>query len=85
MVDTGDKTCLHVHGVFPYVLVPYSGAQDAGPVMYQLASSLDKAINVSLGSSYSNKQYVFKITQVSGRLVQQYQILEMSSSFNSLS
>uniref|UniRef100_A0A1B6J8T5 DNA-directed DNA polymerase n=1 Tax=Homalodisca liturata TaxID=320908 RepID=A0A1B6J8T5_9HEMI len=64
---SGCKTCLHIHGVFPYILVPYSGTGDAGRAMYQLASSLDKAINVSTGSSYSKKQHVFKIVQVSGR------------------
>uniref|UniRef100_A0A1B6KJW2 Uncharacterized protein n=2 Tax=Graphocephala atropunctata TaxID=36148 RepID=A0A1B6KJW2_9HEMI len=64
---TGSKSCLHVHGVFPYVVVPYSGMEDAGRAMYQLASSLDKAINVSMGTSYSKKQHVFKIVQISGR------------------
>ncbi|XP_054272954.1 DNA polymerase zeta catalytic subunit [Macrosteles quadrilineatus] len=64
---SGNKTCLHVHGVFPYILVPYGGEEDAGRLMYQLASSLDKAINISQNTSHSSRQHVFKIVQVSGR------------------
>lgn len=64
---TGTKSCLHIHGVFPHILVPYSGAEDAGRIMYQLASSIDKAINISMGKSFSNQQHVFKIMQVSGK------------------
>lgn len=34
--------------------------------MYKLASGIDSAINVSLGSAMSNTQHVYKIQQVSG-------------------
>lgn len=66
LVIVGIKACVHVHGVFPYIFIPNSSElldQD----LYQLAASLDKAINVSLGNSTSNSQHVYKIIQVYGR------------------
>lgn len=63
----GQKTCLHVHGVFPYFYVPYDGSDESARLMYQIAASLDKAINISLGHSNSNTHHVFKIVQVSGK------------------
>lgn len=63
----GIKTCLHVHGVLPYFYIPYVGGDsqtEADKLAYQLAMSLDKAINISLGQSNSNSQHVFKIVLV---------------------
>lgn len=34
--------------------------------MYQIAASLDKAINISLGNAQSPHQHVFKISLVKG-------------------
>lgn len=66
-VSTGQKTCLHVHGVFPYILVPYDGEDDeVEKFTRMLAVSIDKAINIALGSSSSSTQHVFKVTVVSG-------------------
>ncbi|XP_043266558.1 uncharacterized protein DNApol-zeta isoform X2 [Venturia canescens] len=62
----GEKTCLHVHGVFPYLFVPYTGEEDPQILAYRLAASLDAAINVSLGSATSNVQHVYSIQRVSG-------------------
>ncbi|XP_012275886.1 uncharacterized protein LOC105697279 isoform X2 [Orussus abietinus] len=64
--STGEKTCLHIHGVFPYMYVPYTGEEDGDSLAYRLAASLDSAINISLGSAGSNIQHVFKIQRVSG-------------------
>nr|XP_022909992.1 DNA polymerase zeta catalytic subunit [Onthophagus taurus] len=64
--DAGVKTCLHIHGVFPYIYIPYDGQEGVDSFIYQLAASLDKAINVSLGQTASNIQHIFKITLVSG-------------------
>lgn len=61
--------CLHIHGVFPYMYVPYTGKVNANIFAYRLAASLDTAINVSLGSGSSNTQHVYKIQQVSGMYV----------------
>lgn len=66
----GEKVCLHVHGVFPYLYVPYSGQIKADILAYRLAAALDVAINVSLGSSKANTQHVYKVQQVSGMYVE---------------
>lgn len=68
--SAGVKTCLHVHGVFPYLYVPYDGSDnsmdDADRLSYQLAASLDKAINISLGQTNSTTQHIFKVVVVKG-------------------
>ncbi|XP_046399117.1 DNA polymerase zeta catalytic subunit [Ischnura elegans] len=63
----GKKVCLHVHGVFPYIYVPYDGFEPQERKAYRLASGLDKALNVSLGKSNATTQHVYKISLVSGR------------------
>lgn len=68
----GTKTCAHVHGVFPYLYVPYAGGDATGEsdrLAYQLASSLDKAINISLGQANSIAHHVFKIVLVKAKSV----------------
>ena len=60
---------MHVHGVFPYLFVPYDGTQPADSYLRRFAASLDKAINVA-NNSNANMQHVFKITLVSGMSVQ---------------
>lgn len=65
----GIKTCAHIHGIFPYLYIPYAGGEssaEADRLAYQLASSLDKAINISLGQANSSTQHIFKITIVKG-------------------
>ncbi|KAM9496921.1 DNA polymerase zeta catalytic subunit isoform 1-T1 [Clarias gariepinus] len=63
----GQKTCLHVHGVFPYVYVPYDGfGQEPERYLRQVAFSIDRALNVSMGNPSSHTQHVFKVTLVSG-------------------
>ncbi|XP_060769511.1 DNA polymerase zeta catalytic subunit isoform X2 [Neoarius graeffei] len=61
------KTCLHVHGVFPYIYVPYDGfGQEPERYLHQVAFSIDRAVNVSMGNPSSHTQHVFKVTLVSG-------------------
>lgn len=62
----GEKTCVHVHGVFPYICIPYDGSEPYLKLSYQLAASLDKAINIASGYSTSNAQHVYKVVLVSG-------------------
>ena len=62
----GQKTCVHVHGVFPYFYVPYDGTEPQDRYLRQFASSVDKALNVALGKAASNTHHVYKITLVSG-------------------
>uniref|UniRef100_A0A1Q3FV46 DNA polymerase zeta catalytic subunit n=3 Tax=Culex TaxID=53527 RepID=A0A1Q3FV46_CULTA len=66
----GTHSCVHIHGVFPYLYVPYDGATGdslaVDRLMYQIANSLDKAINVSLGNANSAATHVFRIVLVKG-------------------
>ena len=49
----GQKTCLHIHGIFPYMYVPKPiDANDS--FVFQLAASIDKALNISTFSSVAN-------------------------------
>ncbi|XP_034253905.1 uncharacterized protein LOC117652853 [Thrips palmi] len=63
---SGIKTCVHIHGVFPYICIPYDGAEPHLKLSYKLAASLDKAINIASGFSTSNTQHVYKVVLVSG-------------------
>ncbi|XP_025268899.1 uncharacterized protein LOC105259473 [Camponotus floridanus] len=63
---TGKKTCLHIHGVFPYMYVPCTIQENTDSYAYQLAASIDSALNKSFGSTLSTNQHVYKIQRVSG-------------------
>ncbi|XP_052868750.1 DNA polymerase zeta catalytic subunit [Anopheles cruzii] len=73
---TGTHSCVHIHGVLPYFYIPYEGSTaDRLAVdqrIYQLASALDKAINISLGQSNSRAMHVFNITLVKGTPIYGY-------------
>ncbi|MBZ3873081.1 DNA polymerase zeta catalytic subunit [Sciurus carolinensis] len=63
----GQKTCLHLHGIFPYLYVPYDGyGQQPENYLSQMAFSIDRALNVALGNPSSTAQHVFKVSLVSG-------------------
>ncbi|ETE72844.1 DNA polymerase zeta catalytic subunit, partial [Ophiophagus hannah] len=61
----GQKTCLHLHGIFPYLYVPYDGYGHL-PDLRSLAFSIDRALNVTLGNPSSSVQHVFKVSLVYG-------------------
>ncbi|XP_012150991.1 DNA polymerase zeta catalytic subunit isoform X2 [Megachile rotundata] len=63
---SGTKTCLHIHGVFPYIYIPCIINNNVDSFMYKLAAAIDSGINVSLGSAVSNTQHVYKIQRISG-------------------
>ena len=64
---SGQKTCLHVHGVFPYIYVPCPVEEPSERYLQLLARSVDHALQVSLGAgSNLDVQHVFKISIVSG-------------------
>jgi len=63
---SGKKTCLHIHGVFPYIYIPCTIKENIDSYVYQLATSIDSALNTSFGSTSSTNQHVYKIQQVSG-------------------
>lgn len=63
----GQKTCLHLHGVFPYVYIPYDGhGQQPEPYLRLVAFSIDRALNVAMGNPASEVQHIFKVVLVSG-------------------
>jgi len=62
----GQNTCLHLHGIFPYMFVPMPESENDG-FIFRLASSIDKAINMSMNQSTSKTQHVYKAIKVSGR------------------
>uniref|UniRef100_A0A2M4B8C7 DNA polymerase zeta catalytic subunit n=1 Tax=Anopheles marajoara TaxID=58244 RepID=A0A2M4B8C7_9DIPT len=68
--STGVHSCVHIHGVFPYFYIPYEGSVSdrlvVGQRIYQLATALDKALNVSLAQSNSRTSHVFNISLVKG-------------------
>ncbi|XP_016072971.1 PREDICTED: DNA polymerase zeta catalytic subunit isoform X1 [Miniopterus natalensis] len=67
LCNTGQKTCLHLHGIFPYLYVPYDGyGQQPESYLSQMAFSIDRALNVALGTPSSTAQHVFKVSLVSG-------------------
>ncbi|XP_017012504.2 DNA polymerase zeta catalytic subunit isoform X1 [Drosophila takahashii] len=66
--SSGQKTCMHVHGVFPYFYIPYDKKdfESLERGILQIAMHLDKAINISLGQGSSSAQHVFKVQLVKG-------------------
>lgn len=63
---SGKKACLHIHGVFPYIYVPCTVQENTDNYAYQLAASIDSALNISFGSTLSTNQHVYKVQLVSG-------------------
>ncbi|XP_047528847.1 DNA polymerase zeta catalytic subunit [Vanessa atalanta] len=62
----GYKACLHIHGVFPYFYIPCPTPNPEPQFLYQIAASLDKALNIALKQATSTNQHVYKITLVKG-------------------
>ena len=73
----GQKTCLHVHGAFPYLLAPCGSARPDERCLQQLAKSVNRALQLSFraaasdaaglaGEGEGDADYVFKISVVKG-------------------
>lgn len=62
----GQKACLSVHGVFPYIYIPCRIPDPDDKCLVQLGRSIDHAIQVSLGASSKPANHVFKIVVVKG-------------------
>ncbi|KAI5736796.1 hypothetical protein M8J76_007192 [Diaphorina citri] len=58
----GKKTCVFVHGVFPYLYIPFHHEPITETMLQQLAASIDKALNIALGYKDS-VQHVFHISK----------------------
>lgn len=66
----GQKACLHVHGIFPYILVRSPVTSPSPSYLQLLASSIDQALQLSMGGKGLKpdpQHHVFKITVVKGR------------------
>ena len=64
---TGQKTCLHVHQVFPYIYIPVQPEEAKESVAKQFAKCLDCGIQVALGKSLARVQHhVHKVEIVKG-------------------
>nr|XP_012550207.2 DNA polymerase zeta catalytic subunit isoform X2 [Bombyx mori] len=62
----GYKACLHIHGVFPYFYIPCPTQNPEPQLLYQIAASLDKALNIAMKQATSSNQHVYKISLVKG-------------------
>ena len=60
----GQKACVHVHGVFPYLLLPAGCQKVTDSLLHRLAKSIDYALQGSLGGGSRGVQYVFNIMPV---------------------
>lgn len=58
----GRKVCLHLHGIFPYLLV--KSPTDESRYGDQLAQSLDMAINLSFEKGDAEAKHVYNIQLV---------------------
>lgn len=62
--QNGQKACVHIHGVFPYLLLPANYQKVTDSLLHRLSSSIDYALQVSLGGGNRGVQHVFKIIPV---------------------
>ena len=58
---SGQKTCLHIHQVFPYIFVPYDGTKPREKYLKQFATSVDFAVQVALGKATSSTKHVYSV------------------------
>lgn len=61
ITPNGQKGCLHVHSVFPYLSVPYHGelGETVHRYMRELATNIDNSLNTTINRH--KKQHVYKI------------------------
>ncbi|XP_046847299.1 DNA polymerase zeta catalytic subunit-like [Xenia sp. Carnegie-2017] len=56
----GQKTCVHIHQVFPYLYIPYDGTKPTDKYLKQFTTSVDFAVQVAFGRTSSSMKYVHK-------------------------
>jgi len=69
LIPAGQKTCAHIHGVFPYIYILDDPSIEHSETV--IATCLDNAINSELGKTNANASarfhHVFKVTRVTGK------------------
>ncbi|XP_046848503.1 DNA polymerase zeta catalytic subunit-like [Xenia sp. Carnegie-2017] len=65
----GQKTCVHIHQVFPYLYIPYDGTKPTDKYLKQFTTSVDFAVQVAFGRTSSSMKYVHKTEIVKKILV----------------
>ncbi|XP_001949189.2 DNA polymerase zeta catalytic subunit [Acyrthosiphon pisum] len=65
----GEKCCLHVHGVFPYIFIPLEESYETKnqEILYNFGNSLDKALSLAIGSTNSKSKHIHNIITVCGK------------------
>ncbi|KAG8190208.1 hypothetical protein JTE90_011929 [Oedothorax gibbosus] len=72
VTPAGQKACLHVHRIFPYLLLRWKDVfpgieiKDSYKYLQELALEIDKSLHVAARSSNSTKHHVFKIDTTKG-------------------
>ncbi|KFM81195.1 DNA polymerase zeta catalytic subunit, partial [Stegodyphus mimosarum] len=67
VTPAGQKGCIHVHGVFPYLSVKYkdvfpdADAKSSRKYMQELTLDIDKSLNVAARNASSHRHHVYKI------------------------
>ena len=65
----GESVCVHVHVVFPYIVIPFttSPGENNDYSMLQLAKNIDEALNKRRGSDKPAIDHVYKIAMYKAR------------------
>ena len=65
--SNGQKTCIHMHDIYPYFYLKYEGEQTGiQNFIHQLKSSIDRAVSLSFNSNSKPTTYVKDIILVKG-------------------
>ncbi|CAE6411247.1 unnamed protein product [Rhizoctonia solani] len=67
--STGEKSCVHIHQVYPYFYIPYDGPmapEEVGRYIRSLTQALNRAIAISLKRNPLEARYVRAVILVKG-------------------
>jgi len=72
VTKSGQKTCAHIHQIYPYIYIPYEGSINSKEVTafsYQLGTSLNRAVTLALNKNIHDpqcNQYILSILLTKG-------------------